>query len=429
MMGNTQRIVVVGGGAGGLELVASLGKKFGKTNKAEILLVDSSPIHLWKPLLHEFAAGTLFSYDDELSYLAYSASHYFQFCLGTMQGLKRSKKEIILSAVFDKEHEIIPQRIIPYDILIIAVGSISNDFNIPGVKEYCFTIDNSEQALYFQKHSIKTMMMAFPSHFNNRDHELNIAIVGGGATGVELCAELNYAISQLTAYGFNFNPKNVSISLIEASNRLLPALPERVSNSVREQLENLGIKLYIGEQVSEVTAEGIHTKTGKFIPSTVKVWAAGIKAPAFLQDLDGLQTNKINQLLVKPTLQTTLDDSIFALGDCADCPQEGSDPVPPRAQAAHQEATFLVKNIANFLNKEPLLDFHYHDHGSLISLSRYKTVGNLMKGFFIQGKLARLAYSSLYRSHQVALFGYWRVAILILANWLSRRIRPRLKLH
>ncbi len=428
-MGKIQRIVVVGGGAGGLELVANLGKKFGKTKKAEILLIDSSPIHLWKPLLHEFAAGTLYSYDDELSYLAYSASHYFQFCLGSMHGLNRSKKVIILSAVVENEHEIIPERVIPYDILIIAVGSVSNDFSIPGVKKYCLTIDNGEQALNFQKHSIKKMMMAFPSHFNNHNHKLNIAIMGAGATGVELCAELNYALSQLTAYGFNFEPENVSISLIEASNRLLPALPERVSFSVREQLNNLGIKLYIGEPVSEVTAEGIYTKNGKFIPSTVKVWAAGIKAPAFLQELDGLQTNKINQLLVKPSLQTTLDDSIFALGDCADCPQEGSGSVPPRAQAAHQEASFLVKNIANFLNKKPLLHFHYYDHGSLISLSRYETVGNLMKGFFIQGKLARLAYSSLYRSHQVALFGYWRVAILILTNWLSRRIRPRLKLH
>ncbi|MBA2709223.1 MAG: NAD(P)/FAD-dependent oxidoreductase [Tatlockia sp.] len=429
-MKNCQRIVVVGGGAGGLELVASLGKKFGKTKKAEILLIDSSPIHLWKPLLHEFAAGTLYSYDDELSYLAYSATHHFQFCLGSMEGLNRKKKEIILSAVYDEDNEAIPPRIISYDLLIIAVGSISNGFNIPGVKEFCYTIDNSEQALNFQKHTMKTMMMEFPSHSKNDKHELNIAVVGGGATGVELCAELKYAIEQLTVYGFDFDPKKISVSLIESSNKLLPALPVTLSSSVLELLKKLGVRLYISEQVCEVTPEGIHTKNGAFIPSTVKVWAAGIKAPAFLRNLDGLEVNKINQLIVKPTLQTTLDNSIFALGDCADCPQEDSEfSVPPRAQAAHQQASFLVKNIVHFLNDKPLLNFRYHDHGSLISVSRYETVGNLIKGYLIQGKLARFAYRSLYRQHQIALFGYWRVALLMLSNWLCRKIRPRLKLH
>ncbi len=429
-MDKTQRIVVVGGGAGGLELVASLGKKLGKRKKAEILLVDSSPIHLWKPLLHEFAAGTLYSYDDELSYLAYSATHYFQFCLGTMEGLNRSKKEIILAAVFDDGQEVIPQRIIPYDILVIAVGSVSNSFNIPGVKEFCYTIDNSEQALNFQKHTMKTMMMEFPSHSKNDKHELNIAVVGGGATGVELCAELKYAIAQLTLYGFNFNPDKISLSLIESSNTLLPALPSSLSSSVLKLLKNLGIKVYIGEQVCEVTEGGILTKNGTYISSTIKVWAAGIKAPAFLRNLDGLQVNKINQLLVKPTLQTTLDNAIFAFGDCADCPQEGSAyPVPPRAQAAHQQASLLQKNIAHLINKKPLLTFHYHDYGSLISISRYQTVGNLIRGYLIQGRLASFAYRSLYRKHQIALFGYWRVALLMLSNWLCRKIRPRLKLH
>lgn len=432
-MSTIPRIVVVGGGAGGLELVAGLGKKLGRKNKAHILLIDSSPIHLWKPLLHEFAAGTLYSYEDEISYFAYSANHHFEFCLGTMQDLHRTEKEIVLKPVLDKnQQEFIPERTIPYDILVIAVGSVSNDFNIPGVKEYCISIDNSEQALYFQEHLIKTIM-ALPYQPKEKQ-QLNIAIVGGGATGVELAAELHYAVNQLAIYGFKLDPKQVSISLVEASNRLLPALSERISKSVQEHLQNLGIKLFIGEQVSNVTNEGILTKNGKFIPANIKAWAAGIKAPAFLQQLDGLQVNKINQLMVKTTLQTTCDNHIFALGDCAECPQENDGKsVPPRAQAAHQQATFLVKNISYFLEDKPLDKFVYHDYGSLISLSRYEAIGNLMgrltKSLFIQGKLARLAYLSLYRSHQAALFGYWRVATLILSNWFSSRIRPRLKLH
>lgn len=431
---STPRIVVVGGGAGGLELVTRLGSKLGKKKRAKITLIDASPIHLWKPLLHEVAAGTLNSYEDELSYLAYATDHYFQFCLGTMQGLNRTKKEVVLSPLFDENRrEIIPERSIPYDILVIAVGSISNDFNILGVKEHCLMIDNSEQALYFQQFLIKTMM-GLPYHGQDANSQLNIAIVGGGATGVELVAELHYAVNQMSIYGYNFDPNKVSFSLIEAADRLLPALSANLSHSVEDELKHLGVTLYLNEQVNRVTSEGLFTQSGKFIPATIKTWVAGIKSPEFLKDLDGLDVNNRNQLMVKQTLQTLQDENIFALGDCAHCPLTGSDkPVPPRAQAAHQQASFLVKGISNFLNKKPLPLYHYHDYGALISLSYYETIGNLMgritKSLMIKGYLARFAYLSLYRAHQAALYGYFRVALLMFANLLTRQIRPRLKLH
>ena len=426
-----KRIVIVGGGAGGLELASRLGKKFGKKQRAEITLVDSSPIHIWKPLLHEVAAGTLNSYDDELSYLAYASSHYFQFCLGAMCDLDRTKKEIILSPVLDEnQKQIIPKRSIPYDILIMAVGSISNDFNIPGVKENCLIIDNTEQALFFQQELIKTMM-GLPYH--PQSEQFNIAIVGGGATGVELAAELHYALRQMAVYGFDFDPNKIKIHLIEAANRLLPALPARLSQLVQDTLQHIGVIVHTNEPVSKVTHEGVHTKSGKFISANLKTWAAGIKAPEFLKNLAGLEVNKINQLVVKLTLQTTRDEAIFALGDCAYCVDENNQPVPPRAQAAHQQATFLVNSIEKLLAQKPLPAYHYRDYGSLISLSHYETVGNLMgritKSLMIEGALARLAYLSLYRAHQSALYGPWRVGIMMFANALTRQVRPRLKLH
>jgi NADH:ubiquinone reductase (H+-translocating) len=432
MMNSTPRIVVVGGGAGGLELVTRLGNKLGKKSKAKITLIDNSPIHLWKPLLHEFAVGTLNSYEDEISYLAFAKDHYFQFCLGTMQGLNRAKKEVVLSPILDENQKvIIPERSILYDILIIAVGSVANDFNIPGVWKYCLTIDNSEQALHFQQYLIKTMMEL---SYKQDEPQLNIAIVGAGATGVELSAELHYAIHQLATFGFDFDPNKVSFTLIEAAERILPALSANLSQSVEKQLKQLGISIYTNEQVNKVTTEGLNTQSGKFFAATIKIWTAGIKAPEFLKNLDGLEVNKLNQLIVKQTLQTTRDDTIFALGDCAYCLEEGNDkPVPPRAQAAHQQASFLVKAIINFLNKKPLPLYHYHDYGSLISLSHYEAIGNLMgriiKSMMIEGMLARFAYLSLYRAHQATLYGFWRTAILNLANFLTRNIRPRLKLH
>lgn len=430
-MPKTKRIVIVGGGAGGLELASRLGKKFGKQHKAEIILVDSSPIHIWKPLLHEVAAGTLNSYDDEISYLAYASAHYFQFCLGSMRGLDRIKKEIILSPLLDEnQQEIIPERSISYDILVIAVGSISNDFNIPGVKEECLAIDNTEQALEFQQNLIKTMM-GLP--YQDTDKPFNIAIVGGGATGVELAAELHYALRQMAVYGFNFDPNKITIHLVEAAKHLLPALSPRLSRFVEEKLKNIGIIVHTDEHVINVTRDGIYTKSGQFIPSTLKTWAAGIKAPDFLKTLH-LEINNINQLVVKSTLQTTQDGAIFALGDCASCRLDGSNkPVPPRAQAAHQQANFLVKAIAAYLEGKPLPSFHFSDYGSLISLSHYETVGNLMgritKSLMIEGMLARIAYLSLYRAHQTALYGPLRVGMMMFANALAQPVRPQLKLH
>lgn len=425
-----KNIVIVGGGAGGLELVAGLSKRL-KNQNVLITLIDSSPIHLWKPLLHEAAAGTLNSYEDELSYYNFASRKQFQFCLGQVQGIYRANKEIHLAPLLD-EHKnlLIPERTLSYDILVLAVGSVSNDFNVPGVRDYCLFLDTTEQANFFHQHLLKKLMQ-LPYR---TDNTLNMTIVGGGATGVELAAELHYAIHQMSTYGMTFQPEHVSFTLLEAADRLLPALSPHLSELVTEQLNKLGIKIYTKEHVKEVTTAGFVTQSGKLFPADIKVWAAGIKAPEFLKNMDGLEVNRINQLIVKPTLQTTRDDAIFAMGDCASCFDDKLGKfVPPRAQAAHQQANMLVKSIENDLNNKPLPIYHYHDYGSLISLSYYETVGNLMgritKSLMIEGKLARFAYKSLYRLHQKALYGAWWVSVLMFANLLTKRIRRRLKLH
>jgi len=433
-------VVIVGGGAGGLELATRLGDTLGKRGEATITLVDKTATHLWKPLLHEVAAGSMDIDEHELEYLAQARWHHFHFRLGAMEGLNRVMKEIYIAPTYDDEGvELIPRRAMRYDTLIIAVGSVSNDFGVPGVKENCVALDTQADAAVFHRRLINACIRAQTQQMSLRPGQLNVAIIGGGATGVELAAELHNTTRELAAYGLDrIDPdRDIRLSIVEASPRVLPALPELLSLEVQRQLHDLNVDLFLGERVTKVDATGVHTQSGRVIPSGLVVWAAGIKAPEFLKDMGKLETNWVNQLVVKPTLQTTRDPDIFAFGDCAACawPEMGEGAlVPPRAQAAHQQASMLVKTVNNRLHGKALPEFKYRDFGSLVNLGKYSTVGNLMGGLtkgalFIQGTFARIMYMSLYKMHLYALHGLSKVILDTVARMITRRTEPHVKLH
>ncbi len=250
-----------------------------------------------------------------------------------------------------------------------------------------------------------------------------------------MSAQLHQAARLLSAYGLDkVQPSDIKIHLIEASPSLLPGLPERLSRATLNQLTGLGIEVLLGERVVEVTAAGMRTHAGQFIPAALKVWAAGVKAPDFLKTIEGLETNRFNQIVVRQTLQTTVDNDIYAIGDCAACPwPERNSTVPPRAQSAHQMASRVFKNIRRRLEAKPQLDYRYRDYGSLVSLGKYSTIGNLMGNLLgtvmIEGLIARLVYLSLYKMHQLAIFGPVRVGLLTLSGFFRRRLQPKIKLH
>lgn len=428
------KILIVGGGAAGLELATSLGKKLGKPGIAKIVLLDASQTHIWKPLLHEVAAGTLDS-SEELEYMAQAHRNHFHFQLGKMQGLNREKQEITVSpTVNDAGEELIPQRTFHYDTLVMAVGSISNTFNIEGVNQHCMFLDKVEEAFKFQKHLVEACIKLHAQHEHNTEQQLSIAIIGGGATGVELSAQLYEVAKVLSIYDLEEGVDKVKITIIEASPRLLAALPENLSIATQKQLVKLGVDLKLNRRVVKITDNSIETKDGEIIPADLKVWAAGIKAPDWFKDLDGLEINRINQLVVTQSLQT-VDANIFALGDCAACPWPGghTENVPPRAQAAHQQAATLHKTLVNRMDNKPAVAYIYRDYGSLVSLGKYTTVGNIMGNLMgtvtIGGFIARMVYLSLYTMHQTALFGYFKTTLLTFSNLFRSTINSRIKLH
>ncbi|WP_296661904.1 NAD(P)/FAD-dependent oxidoreductase [Paraburkholderia sp.] len=445
------RFIVVGGGAGGLELATRLGDRYckarnGREPRASVTLVDRFPTHIWKPLLHEVAAGSMDPFTQELEYAAQARWHGFEFQQGELIGLDRAARRIMLGAVKDDDGgELLPPRELAYDTLVLAIGSTTHFFGVPGAAENSIALDTVAQAERFRKRLIAACMRAEhqapePAPAGaavSGEPRVQVAIIGAGATGVELSAELRNTAQVLSAYGLHkLDPRHdVGIVLIEAGPRILPALSERVSSATADLLQKLGVRLLLAERVTEVAPGVVHTASGKAVRADLTVWAAGIIAPPVLAQLDGLPVNRLGQLSVRRTLQTEIDDNIFAFGDCAACAWPGNERnVPPRAQAAHQQAAFLLGAMGNLLDGQPLPEFTYRDFGSLVSLGHFSAVGNLMGGLIggnmlIEGLFARFMYMSLYRLHIAALHGYARMVLDTFAHWLRRTTLPRVKLH
>ncbi len=428
-MSDLHKIVIIGGGAGGLELVTQLGDIFGKQQKASITLVDQNLTHIWKPLLHEIAAGTINPHEEETNYFAHAAQHHYQFVLGRFISVQRQEKTIrIESKSLHKNGSHHPQLQLSYDTLIIAIGSHCNDFNTPGVKQHCHFLDSPAQAHIFQQDLLHLYLDAQHLH---EQRALNIALIGAGPTGVELAAELVHVKQNFVRYGLNkVDPNQVTVSLIEASSRILPALSIKTSDNTQHQLQQLGVEVLTEHRVTAVDAEKVYFSDGTSLNAEVKVWAAGIKAPDVLTQLDGLETDHLQRLKVFATLQTLQDPNIFAFGDCAHCQPIADEPaLAPRAQVASQQAHFLVAAMKARLKDLSQPMFRFSEKGSLVSLSQKRAVGEILGQINVQGILAKSMYLSLYRMHQATIHGYTHAGLLTAKDLVSKKMGPKIKLH
>jgi NADH dehydrogenase len=436
------RVVIVGGGAGGLELATRLGDSLGKRGQADITLVDKHRTHVWKPKLHEIASGSMDMSAHEVDYLAQAHWHHFRFRLGELTGIDREGREVHVAPYLDDEGRLVtPARAFGYDTLVVAIGSLSNDFGTPGVREHALRLESKADALRFHARMVNACIRAHAQTTPLRPEQLHVAIIGAGATGVELAAELHRTTREVVAYGLDGvdAERDIQVSVIEAADRVLPALPPRMSAATEALLRKLGVDVHTSAKVAEVMPQGVRLADGRILPAELVVWAAGVKAPDIVRDIAGLETNRSNQLAVLPTLQTTRDENVFAIGDCAQCawPEANGGKggfVPPRAQAAHQQASHVAAQIRRRLAGKKLEPYRYRDFGSLVSLGEFSTVGNMMGGLIggslmIEGLFARLMYMSLYKIHELALHGVVKVSLDTLARLITRRTEPHVKLH
>jgi NADH:ubiquinone reductase (H+-translocating) len=430
------QIVVIGGGVAGLEIASTLGRRFRRErarqpNLPEITLIDRDSAHVWKPMLHTIAAGTRDISQQQTTYLAQAHDAGFVYQPGEMCGLDRTALEVLIAPLHAEDGRLlVPARRLAYDTLVIAVGSQANDFGTPGVAEHCMMIDSRRQADAFNREVRIRMLQCLAQNAN-----LSIAIVGGGATGVELAAELIQLTETAVGYGAKGLAERITVTLIESGPRLLAAFPQDISDATRARLEALGIRVMTDSRVSKACAESFEIADGGRVLATLKVWAAGVKAPEFLAGLDGLEASRGNQLLVQPSLRTTRDPNIYVAGDCASLTLPGAGrPLPPTAQVAHQQAQHLIRYLPDaVLRSAPTPDFVYRDFGSLVSLGDYDAYGSLgkvglFKGVTIRGRLAQLSHLLLYRSHQSRLHGFWRGGLLWLIDRLNSHVRASIRL-
>lgn len=427
--GKRHRIVVVGGGVAGLEIATALARR--QRTMATVTLIDRDFAHVWKPMLHTIAAGTRDISQQQTTYLAQARDAGFAYQPGELSGLDRAAREVLVAAFHSSDGRlVVPERRLGYDTLVIAVGSQANDFGTPGVVDHCFTIDSRQLADAFNREVRLRMLQCLA-----QGSELSIAIVGGGATGVELAAELVQLTEAAVAYGAHDLAERITITLIESGSRLLAAFPEDISAATQSRLETLGVRVMVDTHVSAADTEGFILEGDRRVRAALKVWAAGVKAPDVLAHLDGLETGRGNQLLVQPSLATTRDPDIYAIGDCASLVLRGAKrPLPPTAQVAHQQAQHLIRHLPMaVLRGVRVPDFFYRDLGALVSLGDYDAYASLgqfglFEGVTIRGRLAQLSHTLLYRSHQARLYGFWRGGLLWLVDCLNARLRSSIRL-
>lgn len=423
----SKNVLIVGGGLGGLMLATLLGRQARKTGAFAVSLIDRAPVHVWKPMLHAFAAGTANAHEDGVPYLAQARRAGFTYLPGEFHAIDRNAKEVGIRMTGLDDGATDATRV-PYDVLVIAIGSGSNDFGTPGVAEHCHCIDSLWGAEALNKTIRREIVKSAI-----RGGDIDIAVIGGGATGVEFVAETARLVDVGASYSGIDLRSRLQLTLLDAGDRILGGFPEDLADRVSAKLSELGVVVETGAKVTSADAAGFALAGGGRVDAAVRVWAAGVKAPAPLTGAIDLERAPSGQILVTPTLQAQSDPSIFALGDCTRfTPRGGQRPLPPTGQVARQQADHLAKAIPAFLRGEALADFAYRDMGSLVSLSQYGAYGSIagrgpIPSVAIQGWFAKRAHRVFYRMHQFGLYGPVGGAIVMARDGLNSLIKPAVR--
>lgn len=422
-----RKIVILGGGSGGLELAARL-----SDNAAlSVTLVDKVGAHIWKPRLHEFAAGTVNSTLSEISFYMIATMRGFRFEQGSVTAIDRTTKRVHLAPIHvGDRREMAAGRSIAYDTAVIALGGVTADFGTAGVAENAVRLDAKADADAFRERFVALMI-----HARETKQTAHVVIVGSGATGTELAAHL-----RLSERAFFERPSAVAqtklldLTILEAAPEFMPGADADLRAGILKRLAALDVRVFTGARITAVEADAVLSASGERWRSDATVWAAGSLGSPVLAGLGDFVLDRKGRILVDDRLRTTIDHDVYALGDAAAfTPPGAAMALPPTAQVASQEASYLADALATAKAGHEAEPFRYKDKGKLVSLGNAGTVGLVgfarRDDFFIQGQFAKAAYQGLQRQHQWTVLGLLRGSVAILADIISPTKGPALKLH
>jgi NADH:ubiquinone reductase (H+-translocating) len=364
------KVVILGAGFGGLTAARALSKH------AHVTLIDRHNFQTFLPLLYQVSTAGLAA--DHVAYPIRGALRKtnVQFRMGTPEKLNSAANELTLK----------DGQVIKYDHLVIAMGSTTADFGIAGVKENALGMKTVGEALTIRSEVMRSYEEMCVQ--GNKDN-LDIAIVGGGPTGVEMAGAFAELVRGPLRSDYGDAANRVRVSIIEAGPRLVPSFSESLSNKTQKDLEKLGVTVLTNTSVKEVLPDSILTLDGNTIPANTTVWAAGVKGvPAM--DLLHLPVTR-GRIDVSSTLQVTGYENVWALGDIAGVVGTDGVPLPMVAPVAMQQGRFLAKQIQALTAAKPLENFKYKDKGSMATIGRHKAIVEV-KGIRISGPIAWLAW-------------------------------------
>tara|TARA_B100001964_G_scaffold237882_1_gene302262 strand:- start:14 stop:1273 length:1260 start_codon:yes stop_codon:yes gene_type:complete len=407
------RIVIAGVGFGGVYTYKQLHKHFHKNKNVELVLINETNYFLFTPLLHEVATGSI-SPENIIEPLR----KVLRCCLsdiyiGSVKNVN-TKKNIIETT----------QGPLAYDYLVLALGSQSHFFGTPGADEHAFTLKTLEDAITLKNHFITQIERASKEHDAEKRKELlRCVIIGGGPTGVELATETaDLFYGTFSKYYPKHLMDDVEILLIQKGEELVPMFPKKIRQKAKDILKKHHIKILFNTKVTGVTKNSITTTHKKYpkIATTTPIWTAGV-APRQIPSTEDFAQNKKGCIIVRPTLQTMGNDSIFVLGDMAHCVDpKTKEPLPALAQVAVQQGKFVADNIAALIEKKPLTSLTYSSKGLLISLGQWMAAGQIA-GVQLSGRTIWWLWRSIYVSKLIS----WQKKLRVIVDWTINLFSPR----
>ena len=393
--------VVIGAGFGGL----ACAKKLRKSDSYSVTLIDRNPYQLFSPLLYQVATASL--PEDDIAFPVRTAYQDVQFMRAEVTNVDATKKELTLSN----------GKTISYDDLILAVGSEGTTFGIPGVAEHAFQMKSVGDAREI-RHSLLSAYESVEDGLLPLE-SLNVVIVGGGPTGVELAGAVKELQHEIHREFEHIAPK-ATVTLLEAGPRLLPTFHPHSSKYTLKTLTKMGVHVQVDAAVVEATPRSLRLKDGSEIVAGTRIWAAGVVAPPHWKFLG--ETDRGNRIKVNSHLQ--ISDSIWIVGDVASSPDSDGRPLPMVAPVAIQQGKHVARQIRRRESSKPLEVFKYRDKGQMATIGRRKAVVEMRPWLRFQGSLAWLTWLALHLAYlsggrnRTSIFADWIWNYLV---WTPRR--------